>query len=188
LYEDELLGFVGQQLLPLYGILHQVGEDTMPYRTLEVPYFTEYERNGVVYRAHPQYRGEYQYYDWAYIRWNLGEDRRTGDETFQSVIGRLLGFFRHPDGFLMAIVHSCEVGTDEQHGVFGTCWHLEYNNQANPRPRLSMVNVDCIEDHACMIPYSEENPLAWVHVWHPHEWPGCFQTIDPPEEDSIRLG
>ena len=82
----------------------------------------------------------------------------------------------------MAIIHSCDYDTDEQHGVFGTYYHLECQNKMHPRPKFSMVDVDNLEQHACMIPYDGNNPYTWLHVWHPSEWPGCFQTIEPPTD------
>jgi len=134
--------------------------------TFDLDFFTEYERNGFVYRAHPKYRGESAYYDWAYINWHLD------DGTEQLVIGRILSFFCHPDGELMAIVHSCLLGTDEQHGVFGTYWHLEYQGPQGSQPKLCMVSVECLQDHACMVPYSYNDHFTWLHIWNPSEWPG----------------
>ena len=47
---------------------HAPGNGPGP-QSISVPYFTEYERNGFVYRAHPNYRGEGAYYDWAFVQW-----------------------------------------------------------------------------------------------------------------------
>lgn len=77
-------------------------------------------------------------------------------------------------------------GTDEPHGVFGTYWHLEYDGPASaPRPKLHMVSVHSLQEHACMIPYSENDPFTWVHIWNPDQWPGCFQTIQPPNDNNL---
>ena len=97
-------------------------------------------------------------------------------------------FFRHPNGELMAMIHSCKWGTDEKHGVFGTYWHLEYDGPLNaPRPHLEMVCVDAIEGYACMIPYSSKHPYMWVNIWSQNEWPACFQTIQPPKNTQIPI-
>lgn len=82
----------------------------------------------------------------------------------------------------MAVVQSCKEDTGEQHGVFATYWHLEYTNVTNSRPKLSMVNVECLGAHVCMIPYHNNDSYVWVHIWNPGEWPGCFQTIKPPTD------
>ena len=155
--------------------------DIPAHVTLDIPYYTEYDKDGVVYRAHPKYRGENPYYDWAYVQWNL-DNNDTDEDTVTSIIARIMCFIRHPDGTLMAIIHSCDYDTDEQHGVFGTYYHLECQNKMHPRPKFSMVDVDNLEQHACMIPYDGNNPYTWLHVWHPSEWPGCFQTIEPPTD------
>ena len=140
----------------------------------------------MVYRAHPHFRHEYAYYDWAYIKWWDGDDPVTHTPKHISIIGRILCFFHHPDGELMAVIHSCKWDTKEQHGVFSTFWHLEYDGSiiAN-RPHLEMVSVDAIENHACMIPYSPNHPFMWVHIWDQCEWPACFQTIQPLEHTNI---
>jgi hypothetical protein len=179
---DHVLGFIGKQLLSTFGVVINA-TDTMPsHKVLDIPFFTEYDRQGTIYRAHPNYRGQNPYYDWAYVRYLFDATRITGQETVHNIIGRILGFFRHPDGELMAVVHSCKLDTAEQHGVMGTFYHLEFHNAADPRPALTMVTVDCLEQHACMIPYKEDDPYMWIHVWDPIDWPGCFQQIEPPSE------
>ena len=46
-------------------------------RSLAIPFFTEYERNDIVYRAQPNYRGEGVYYDWDAIQWETGTEPTT---------------------------------------------------------------------------------------------------------------
>jgi hypothetical protein len=186
LYEH-VFAFLGKQLLPQYGSIQLEGT-AEACRELKVPYYTEYERNGFVYRAHPKYRGDYAYYDWAYIKWDDGLDEITGEPLYVSIIGHILCFFKHPDGSLMAVVQSCMWTTDEQHGVFGTYWHLEFEGSAERlRPKLEMVSVDSLQDHVCMIPYKEDDPFMWIHVWSCCEWANCFQTIEPPNDDNLRI-
>ena len=185
LMHDAILALLGSKLLLKYGLVHTDPNDVIT-TTLDIPFFTEYQRNGIVYRAHPRYRGGHAYYDWVYIKWWDGEDVHTHETKYVSIIGRILCFFQHPNGELMAVVHSCKWDTNEQHGVFGTYWHLEYDGPivAN-RPHLEMISVDAIENHVCMIPYSSKNPFMWVHIWDPSEWPACFQTIQPPETANL---
>ena len=182
LWEDPIKGFLASRLFVQYSI----ATDTNEGRMLDIPFFTEYERNGFVYRAHPKYRGENPYYDWAFISWVTGTDITTGLDKTESVIGRILCFITHPNGELMALIHSCKQGTDEQHGVYRTYWHLECEGPAHQRsPQVHMVNVECMLEHACMIPYSKNDPFRWIHIWHPSKWPACFQTIEPPVEDNL---
>jgi hypothetical protein len=179
---ESVLGFVGRLLLPNFGHVVEATTIMPAHKTLEIPFYTEYVRHGTIYRAHPKYRGKNPYYDWAFVRWVFDATTPNGEETIHNIIGRIHGFIRHPDGNLMAIVHSCKYGTNEQHGVFGTFWHLEYENETVPRPKFSLVNVDCLEHHACMIPYIDHDSYMWVHIWDPSEWPGCFQRIEPPHD------
>ena len=180
LLNDSVIALLGTELLESYGKLHH-SDSLAEHRALDIPMYTEYERNGFVYRAHPNYRGEHAYYDWAKINWEDGEHPETQEPKVISIIGRILCFFQHPDGSLMAVVHSCRWRTDEQHGVFGTYWHLEFHGAGtNLRPLLHMVPVECLQEHVCMIPYTLTDPYIWIHIWSPNEWPGCFQTIEPP--------
>ena len=180
----EIMSYLGQELFSEFSTTLQ-NNHLNASRFLDIEFYTEYQRNGFVYRAHPLYRRENPYYDWAYVKWCLGQQPDTQEEIIQSIIARILCFFCHPNGELMAVVHSCETETDEQHGVFGTCWKMEMSGTGNnPKPRLSIVSVDCIEDHVCMIPYSSEHPHCWVHIWSQSKWPSCFQNIEAPADDS----
>lgn len=187
LMKDEVLSFLGSELMNAYAST-EYPPNSDPIMSLEIPFYTEYQRNGFVYRAHPRYRRENAYYDWAYIKWAGETDSDADSDTFRSIIARILCFFRHPDGEFMVVIQSCDWTRQEQHGVFGTFWNLEVvGSKAAPRPRLHMVSVDCLEDHALMIPYSAKNPYTWVNLWHPSDWPGCFQTIEPPSNQNIPL-
>ena len=185
LMHDSILSLLGSKFLLDYGTV-DTNREGVTTTTLSIPFFTEYQRNGIVYRAHPCYRQENAYYDWAYIKWWDREDENTQVTKYVYLIARILCFFSHPNGELMAIIHSCKHGTNEQHGVFGTYWYLEYDGPIHAhRPHLELVSVDAIGDHVCMIPYSSENPNMWVHIWDVEEWPACFQTIEPPETTNM---
>ena len=184
IHHEAIVALLGSTLLTEHGqIMHAGSHDQ--HLALDVPVFTEYERNGFVYRAHPNFRGT-PYYDWAYIQWWDGDNSVTQEAMTKSIIGRILCFIKHPDGALMAVVHSCQWDTQEQHGVFGTYWHLEYNGPITaPRPQLHLVSVNAIENHVCMIPYSDDDQYRWVHIWQQSDWPGCFQSIEPPDENNL---
>jgi hypothetical protein len=157
-----------------------------PKNALDIPFFTEYERNGFVYRAHPDYRGEGAYYDWANVQWEFGNDPVTGEGINKPFIARILGFIQLTSGEIQAIVHS--VKEDPKglcgHGVFGNYWHLEVEGtDARHRPILRLVSVDTLLEHVCMIPYNEADTFMWIHLWNQSEWPGCFQTILPPGQE-----
>jgi hypothetical protein len=73
---------------------------------LDVDFFTEYECNRFVYHGHPNYWGAGQYYDWAQVKWEIGENIVTGKPIYKKYIGRIHGFIRHPNGDVYAIIHS----------------------------------------------------------------------------------
>ena len=175
-YYQDLLSYLGSEFLAKYGKTVDGGMDT-EHTQLDIPFFTEYRRKDLVYRAHPLYRSDKSYYDWAYVKWCTGLNSSTGEEEFLSTIGHILVFFVHPETKeSMAIVHSCQWGTSQSHGVFAKFWNLEtiWNGAS---PLLHMVPVDCLEEHACMIPYSDTDQFKWVHIWHPSKWATCFLSL-----------
>jgi hypothetical protein len=176
LYHDHIIAHFIMQLFHEYAVVDQKGD-----RQLEIPYFTEYECNGFVYRAHPNYRGNGAYYDWVKVNWEVDTDNTTGEVTYTSFMGRMLGFFTHPDGETNAIIHSVKeeaTGLDE-FGVFGHFWHMECEGtNAAPHPILHFVHVDCLLEHVCMLPYTEKDEYMWVHMWRPSLWPDCFLGSD----------
>ena len=187
LLQDEILAYLGSELFLKHATPDNPNNPN-GNSYLDIPFYTEYERNGYVYRAHPKYRGEYPYYDWAKIKWWDGNVANMEEEQFVSIIGKIMVFFLHPTDGYMAIVHSCQWGTNEVHGVFGTYWHLETAGSRDiPRPKFSIVSVDCIEDHAFMVPYSRKNPYTWVHISDKADWPSCFQTILPPDDNNVHI-
>jgi hypothetical protein len=86
LLHDDILAFLGSRLLPAFST-HPNNNTDDQTTTLDVPFFTEYQRNGFVYRAHPYYRSKHAYYDWAYIQWWDGDDPLTGEPKHFSIIG-----------------------------------------------------------------------------------------------------
>jgi hypothetical protein len=160
-----------------------------PCRSSRFRFFTEYERNGFVYRAHPKYRGESAYYDWAYVKWVIGTHPVTNADICQPYPARILGFFQHPDGEVKAVVHSVKEPPRNKpvgHGVFGHYWQLEFQGTENAkRPLLHIVSVDSLLEHVCMIPYSDMHPFVWIHIWHPRTWSDCFHTILEPGQEQV---
>ena len=45
---------------------------------IDLSYFSEYKRNNELFRAHPNYKQEGEWYDWVMIRWE--PDQRTEQE------------------------------------------------------------------------------------------------------------
>ena len=183
LYQNDILALLFSQLFLRYASALP-GDSPVTVRQLEIPFFSEYERNGFVYRAHPLYRGESAYYDWAFVQWVVGQNPVSNAVIHKPYVARILGFVKHPCGDMQAIVHSVKEpppGKDISHGVFGEFWELEYQGPASAkRPLLHLISVDSVLEHACMIPYSADHPYTWFHIWDSGTWADCFQTILAP--------
>jgi len=182
LSQDYVVSFLIKNFFHKYSQLGVDEESGQQEKTLSLPCFTEYQRNGFVYRCHPLYRGEFAYYDWCLIRWCDGNDMTTGDEKYTSIIGRIHLFVQTPDGSINAVIQSVQERTNEDYGVFGTYWYLEQCGPTNnPEPQFHLVDVDCLEDHVMVIPY-DKTGKRYIHIWDLSQWQKCFQTIYVPEE------
>jgi hypothetical protein len=147
LHQDHIVQVLITQLLEEYALPDNNTEGGL---ILETPFFTEYERNGFVYCGHPNYRGLGAYYDWAKICWEDGYDAISGKPQYKNYIGRIHGFILHPIGNYYAIIHSTKSNMEY--------WHLEFEGtDANHRPILQLVDVDCLMEHVCMIPYNDHD-------------------------------
>ena len=177
LYQTEIMSLLFKNFFKLHANI----DATSGRQILEIPFYTEYERNEFVYRAHPYYRCEHPYYDWALVKWVVGTHPVTNAETHESFPARILGFVQTPTGSINAIVHSVKEptpGHDNAHGVFGMFWEMERDGPAqSTHPLLHLVTVDSLLEHTCMIPYAEQHPFTWIHIWSTSEWPDCFHPI-----------
>ncbi len=153
-----------------------------PSTILDIPFYTQYERNNFIYRAHPSFRQESQWYDWAYVKW-VTTNPVTGVDVDEQYSARILGFITDPiDNELKAIIHSVKEAPpnrDNGHGIFGFLWNMETVGVGmGIRPKLRIVSVDTLMDHTCMFQFEETNPYCWFHIWNQNTWPDCFNVIE----------
>jgi hypothetical protein len=178
LSQKDVLRFLIEQFFSKHGVSTAVDEAGVSYRTFKLRCFTEYQRNGIVYRCHPKYRGERPYYDWCYVKWE------NGDGTESKLLARIHLFIETPEGEIKAVVQSVDEDTAEEYGVFGTYWYLEHNGpENNLRPIFHLVEVESLGDHAMVIPYNHHGN-RYIHIHDRSEWPGYFQTMPVPEDSN----
>ena len=172
LYQSHVLAFLEDLFLSDHGIDSE-NADGHTIRSLDLECFTEYERNGFVYRCHPLYRKEKAYYDWCMINWNE-------NGAVIPYIGRIHLFVRTPDGEIMAVVQSVDTKTREDHGIFGDYWYMDHTGPLNNQvPKFEIVEVDALADHVMVIPYNL-GEKRYIHVHDRDTWPSKFTTAVPP--------
>ena len=175
---SEIGSTLSKTLFHPYATLSPTGDGTGSVLQLVIPFFTQYERRGIIYRAHPKYRGDHAYYDWAFVKWVIGTNPVSNVDIHKPYVARILGFIRHPDGDVRAVIQSVKETRNKQnvaHGVFSYFWELEQEGPNTARrPVLHLVSVDTLMEHACMIPYTKKDHSIWFHVWHPRKWGDCF--------------
>lgn len=175
LSQQYVLSFLIEKLFPEYRKL-VCSEAGIYSFSLTFRCFTEYQRNGIVYRCHPKYRGDRPYYDWCYVMWD------NDDGTVYQLIGRIHLFIETPSGELKAVVQSMDKKTEEAFSVFGTYWYLEHTgSQKNRKPMFHLVDVECLGDHAMIIPYNNDG-TKFIHIHDRSDWADCFTTSPLPVE------
>ncbi len=119
--------------------------------TTNVAIWTEYKRNGVRFRAHPNYRSSGAWHDWAMIRWDTDDDSSTQSHSMSSADGgwypssdylsKILCIFRDPvNQDLRILVHSCKRhDNNDEDSLLCQVWYLEYK-------RLVVEKRDDIEN------------------------------------------
>ena len=143
--------------------------------------YTEYNRNGVIFRAHPLFKQGQPWYDWIMIRFAKEQyDRRTsyildkddrvyfGDKVSNQyknhyAPGNILAFYESvKDGksSIYAIVLCCKY----QHttsSYISTRWKIE---KFGAQLSIQMIDVDSIVRHVLMIPESNDNTY-YYEIW-----------------------
>ena len=75
---NQYLNWLGVHLLP------KIGSDTPVYG------FTEYYRDELIFRAHPNFRNKGGWFDWALFQWNT-------DQGLLDIPGQIIMFLKIPD-------------------------------------------------------------------------------------------
>lgn len=130
--------------------------------------FTEYVRNGVRFRAHPNYQSIGGWYDYVMVAFSAGEDETNRErlkdppnnafDPYAPTFGprfypaKILAFLRVPNIVdpsqppdILAVVHSCDnrspvdIAADTR---LIQQWSLEYNNPVNVDPTKALLSVD----------------------------------------------
>ena len=129
--------------------------------------YTEYNRKGLVFRAHPNYRQEGPWYDYAMITWDLdmSEDSSSGvsngyatDNSYNNcrtilVPAKILGFVSvQYDDTLQVIIHSC-YEQKQKESVLTRRWRFEFEEDKLSTGASIFSNVPTPDDA------SYKNPL-----------------------------
>ena len=182
LQQDHVNAFLIETFFDKYGI-DDNDDEGVPHKSLKLRCFTEYQRDGTVYRCHPKYRNHRSYYDWCYVKWWDGDDSNTQEPQDVRIIGRIHLFIETPDGEIKAVVQSVDLQTQEPYGVFGTYWYLEESGPLTARtPKFELVDVDALDDHVMVVPY-DDTGKRYIHIHDRSEWAGYFLETQPPTAD-----
>ena len=177
LLQNHLFRFLRDQFFHA-NCTEEIGDADIANNVLNLRCFTEYQRNGKNYRAHPKYQGDRPYYDWCYINWI------TDDNTILSLLGRIHLFIETPNGEIKAVVQSVDMTSRKQFSVLGTTWNLEHTRtNVNHKPIFHLVEVECLGDHAMVIPF---NVLRneFIHIQDRSEWADNFHKLPVASVDT----
>ena len=115
--------------------------------THEIQIITEYRRDIVLFRSHPNHRKKGPWRDWVMVQWEAEDD----DENIYSYYtpSQILCFFYHKatNNQLYALVHPCEENGNE-YTTLTHKWTLEKEFQ--------VVTVDSLQEHVCIFPFTSD--------------------------------
>jgi hypothetical protein len=112
--------------------------------------FTEFYKNGMLFRSHPDYRSRGPWYEWAMIEFeNLPEDKNVDDLCggmlpegrfpFGCFPSKILAIFKCPrDETVKLVVHPCTYSTHEEDSRLVECWELDYQTKRVVVPNLTV--------------------------------------------------
>lgn len=144
-------------------------------KELRFPIYTEYNREGVVFRAHNNYKSEGPWIDWCKVDWR-GQDEGEG-------VGQLLVFLEVPDKGLCAIIYPCSINDRKDHGILTDLWPMEWQ-PGTRKPWLQIATVDSLQYPVLMLSYKgrglrpSDNRDWWLEVHDRDTWADKFQPID----------
>ena len=163
--------------------------------SLELEVCTELHHGDTVFRAHPNYRGLGPWHDWVMFHYEKSEmDIRNnrdcretshtdevhwGDDTpdvdnCHCAPGKILGFVKIDDAN-MAVVKQCSYHHISS-GVFSTYWKIEHEDKNCTRPCISLMDMNSIVRHCCMIPEGKDE-IGCHEIWDPKHWPDMFCVV-----------
>ena len=176
-------------------------------QALTVPFFTEYKRQGDIFRCHPDYRSEGAWHDWVMIRWaeedsllhqpdqNVDTFLKFGDNTENEdwcyAPAQFVGkFFEVPmlndQKEYYSIVWPCQYKYKIS-SIFTTAWNMNFQDWRKTVPGYEVVHCDTFVRHCLMIPeylYNENESKVFHEVWPRELWGDQFLMIMTTNNDK----
>ena len=108
--------------------------------------YTEYKRDGIIFRAHPNYNSFGEWYDWVML--NFDQDSVDDDEggyyEKSCYPAKIICFLKSTDDTIHAVVNCCESNDHQEDSILIECWKKEYEMKGGKYiPLLRCVTVDC---------------------------------------------
>jgi hypothetical protein len=177
-------------------ICNSIGDFLATNNLKELEVHTEIKHLGMTFRAHPNYRSNGAWYDWAMIKYDLSDDDRRREEynchnniTSAYPVGhypaKLLGFF-HFNNEIHCIIHCCQSKkTSREDSCLTERWYLEY--ELNKKKRRKVMNQPHVymESKAPIIRTCEVSCIA-DRVYVVEETPG-LQMIQANDSELVVL-
>ena len=172
-------------------------EDQEPGKVykMRVTYYSEIRTPNGIFRAHFNYRQQYQWYDWVMIRWEQApRQRRSHQQTtidddchvnhmdagvdqnkFSYAPGQILCFLSPEPGVYEAVVKCCEFKHSKS-SIFTTKWKQAYvySTRTQKRPYICHVDIESFVRPILMIPREDDEGIVYDEVWDPLLWADEF--------------
>ena len=144
-----------------------------PGQSLEVEGFTEYHRDNVTFRAHPNYQSGGAWNDWIYVQW----------EDHGSIPARIEIFFKYNNIFY-AVVHSAYAPPEPYSVLVRSCYMECMENST--QPLYQVVEGSTFRHHTFMFPRSRDPNCNVMMELIPHDlWKTKFTDMGTNHMDQF---
>ncbi len=100
--------------------------------------WTDYQRDGINFRALPNFRSKGPWYDWAEILFDSDDSTGNNNQGGMYFPSKILCFYKDPTTLeKCALVHSCNEKEEEDYAPICDEWFLEYQESAISIPPSS---------------------------------------------------
>ena len=144
----------------------------------ECTFYTEYSRDGIQFRAHPNYQNEGPWFDWAFIKYKKTDykdmnkhERKLKGKVYSKVPAKIYAFTEIEDEKYV-VVHPC-LFNGHQESVLTHKWMLHYSKKRNRV--YDMVSVDSICSGCFII--CDESVHKVFEVYNREEWAEKFNSV-----------
>jgi hypothetical protein len=154
------------------------------YCTAPLKFFTQHNRDNLIFRGDPQYDNTGPWYDWANVKWDEDDPVPAKILLFIDLEHNFKSEFQIGDSIITypgsyAIAYTFLSAPKEKgHQISRLVDYGKIMLDENNEPELCFFSVDCIHSPCVAVPYNTGDSIAdsqeWLVLKPRHDWYNCF--------------